>query len=180
MLIAIQIKEGGADIFCAKLSRTFFQFSDISMSSEATESPSGPLDTPVSDIHIAKIAQDFIRKWEELAPYLRLLPAREYEIKKVGAYDDQKREALRMWKRKNGRKATYRALIVIAEQVSDAELAENIEALVAPQPTLIREDRPSPAADLEKIQRDDGSAKVPEAHAPGHYKRVFVLTLHRS
>ena len=147
------------------------------MSSEATESPSAPLDSPVSDIHIAKIAQDFIRKWEELAPYLRLLPAREYEIKKVGAYDDQKREALRMWKRKNGRKATYRALIVVAEQVSDAELAENIEALVAPQPALIREDRPSPAADLEKIQRDYGSAKAPEAHAPGHYERVFLLTL---
>ena len=144
------------------------------MSSEATDSPSAPLDSPVSDRHIAKIAQDFIRKWEELTPYLQLLPVQEYEIKKVGAYDDQKREALRMWKQKNGRKATYRALIVVAKEVSDAELAENIEALVAPQ----REDRPSPAADLEKIQRDDESAKAPEAHAPSHYKHnegVFVL-----
>ena len=155
---------------------------DISMSSEATDSPSGPLDSPVSDRHIAKIAQYFIRKWEQLTPYLGLLPVQEYEIKKVGAYDDQKREALRMWKRENGRKATYRALIVVAKEVSDAELAENIEALVAPQPAL-REDRPSPAADLEKIQRDDGSAEPPEAHAPGHYKHyegVFVLALHRS
>ena len=47
------------------------------------------------------------------------------------------------------------------------ELAENIEARVTPQPTL-RED--SPAADLEKIQRYDGSTKACEAHAPGQYK----------
>ena len=152
------------------------------MSSEATDSPSGPLDCPVSDVHIAKIAKDFIRNWEELAPHLRLLPAREYEIKKDGRYGDQKREALRIWKRQNGRKATYRALIVVAKEVSDVEFAENIEALVAPQPPL-REDRPSPAADLEKIQRDDESAEPPEDHAPGHYKHiegVFVLALHRS
>ena len=45
------------------------------------------------------------------------------------------------------------------------ELAQNIEALVEPQPTL-RED--SPATDLEKIQRDDGSAKAPETHASGN------------
>ena len=142
---------------------------------EATDSPSGSLDSPVSDIHIAKIAKDFIRNWEELAPYLRLLPAREYEIKKDGRYGDQKREALRLWKEQNGRKATYRALIVVAKQVSNVELAENIEALVAPKPTL-REN--SPVADLEKTQRHDGSAKAPEAHAPGHYKHnegVFVL-----
>ena len=150
---------------------------NISMSSEATYSPSAPLDSPVSDIHISKIAKDLIRNWEELAPCLRLLPSREYEIKKDGRYGDQKREALRMWKEQNGRKATYRALIVVAEQVSDVELAENIEALVAPQPPL-RED--SPAADLEKIQRDDGSAKAPEPHAPAHYRHnegVFVLAL---
>ena len=141
------------------------------MSSETTDWPGGALDSTVSDIHIAKIAKDFIRNWEELAPYLRLLPAREYEIKKDGRYGDQKREALRMWKERNGRKATYRALIVVAEQVSNVELAENIEALVAPEPAL-REDRPSPAADLEKIQHDDGT--------PCHYKHnegVFVLAL---
>ena len=149
------------------------------MSSEATDSSSGPLDSPVSDIHIAKIAKDFIRNWEELAPYLRLLPAHEAVIKRDGRYDDQKREALGTWKRKNGRKATYRALIAVAEQVSDVELAENIEALVAAHPPL-REDRPSPAADLEKIQPYDGSAEPPEAHAPAHYKHnegVFVLAL---
>ena len=54
------------------------------------------------------------------------------------------------------------------------ELAENIEALVELQPTL-RED--SPAVDLERTQRDDGSAIAPEAHAPGNYRHnegVFV------
>ena len=142
------------------------------MSSEATDSPSGPLDSPVSNIHIAKIAKDFVRNWEKLAPYLRLLPAHEDAIKRDGRrYDDQKREALLIWKELNGRKATYKALIVIAKEVSNVELAENIEALVASHPTL-REVRPSPrpAANVEKIQRVDESSKVFEAHAPGHYK----------
>ena len=149
------------------------------MSSEATDSPSGPLDSPVSDIHIAKIAQDFIRNWEELAPYLRLLPAREYEIKKDGRYGNQKREALRMWKEQNGSKATYRALIVVAKQVSNVELAENVEALVARQPALT-DNSPSPVADLEKIHCFSGSAKAREAHVPGDYRHnegMFVLGL---
>ena len=47
------------------------------------------------------------------------------------------------------------------------ELAENVKALVESQPPL-RED--SPAAGLEKTQRDDGSAKAPEPHAPGQYR----------
>ena len=71
---------------------------EASSEMDATNSPSVSLDSPVSDIHIAKIAKDFIRNWEELAPYLRLLPAQEYEIKKDGRYGDQKREALRLWK----------------------------------------------------------------------------------
>ena len=55
---------------------SFFSCSEM----EATDSPSWSLDSPVSDIHIAKIAKDFIRNWEELAPYLWLLPAREYTV----------------------------------------------------------------------------------------------------
>ena len=47
------------------------------------------------------------------------------------------------------------------------DLAENIEALAEPQPTL-KED--SPATDLEKTQHYDGSAKAPEVHVPGNYK----------
>ena len=42
------------------------------------------------------------------------------------------------------------------------ELAENIEALVAPKPTL--------KEDHEKIQRYDGNTKAPETPAPCHYK----------
>ena len=55
------------------------------------------------------------------------------------------------------------------------ELAENIAALVEPQPAL-KED--SPATDLEKTQHYDGSAKAPEAHAPGnnrHNEGVVIL-----
>ena len=172
IIIMVSNKRGwGADIF--------FLQSDMSMSSEATDSPSAPLDSTISDRHIAKIAKDFIRNWEELAPCLGLLPAQENEIKKDGRYGDQKREALRIWKKQNGRNATYRALTVVAKEASNVELAENIEALVTSHPTL-REVRPSPAANVEKIQRDDESSKVFEAHAPGHYKHTegaFVLAL---
>ena len=177
MLIRVMLIRVGLISFVQSSPVPSFSLSDISMSSEATESSSGPLDSPVSDIHIAKIAKDFIRNWEELAPHLRLLPAREYEIKKDGRYGDQKREALRMWKEQNGSKATYRALIIVAEQVSNVELAENIEALVAPQPPR-KED--SPAAYIKRIQRDDGSTKAPEPHAPAHYRQkkgVFALAL---
>ena len=55
------------------------------------------------------------------------------------------------------------------------ESAQNIEVLIEPQPTLIED---SPATDLEKIQRDDESAKAPEANVSGKYKHdegVFVL-----
>ena len=55
------------------------------------------------------------------------------------------------------------------------ESAQNIEVLIEPQPTLSED---SSTADLEKIQRDDGSAKAPEANASGKYKHnegVFVL-----
>ena len=55
------------------------------------------------------------------------------------------------------------------------ESAQNIEVLIEPQPTLIED---SSATDLEKIQRDDGSAKAPEAHVSVKYKHkegVFVL-----
>ena len=160
--VVYEISASGGPL--AKISSSF-----IRMTSKATDLPSGPLDSPVSDIHIAKIAQDFIRNWEKLAPYLQLLPAHEDVIKKNGRYGHQKREALRMWKEQNGNKATYRALIVIAKQVSNVELAENIEALVAPHPPH-RENGPSRAVDLKMIQHYEGSARAPAAHAPGHCK----------
>ena len=52
------------------------------------------------------------------------------------------------------------------------ELAENIKALVESQPPL-RED--SPAVDLEKTQRDDGSAIAPESYSPGQYRHNEVV-----
>ena len=61
---------------------------------------------------------------------------------KDGQYGDQKREALHLCKEQNGCKATYRALIVVAKHVSNVELVENIEGLLAQQPALI-DDSPS-------------------------------------
>ena len=61
-------------------------------------------------------------------------------------------------------------------EASNVESAQNIEVLIEPQPTLSKD---SPVTDLERFQRDDGSAKAPELHAPGKYKHkegVFVLS----
>ena len=55
------------------------------------------------------------------------------------------------------------------------ESAQNIEVLIEPQPTLSED---SSATDLEKIQRDDGSAKTPVDNVSGnnkHNEGVFVL-----
>ena len=60
------------------------------------------------------------------------------------------------------------------------ESTQNIEVLIEPQPTLSED---SSATDLEKIQRDDGSAKAPEANVLGNYRHnegVFVLALQLS
>ena len=97
------------------------------MSDRGADIPSALLDSPVSDTHLAEIAREYLRSWEELAPTLELSPVQEDEIRNTyGRYGNQKHEALRLWRRIKGSAATYRALIAAAVAISNEQLADNI------------------------------------------------------
>ena len=85
------------------------------------------LDSQVSDYHIAEIANDLV-EWEHLGPFLDLTESERKEILEdfQGRYNLQKRQALRVWRWKNGDKATYRALISICCSQGLVQLAETI------------------------------------------------------
>ena len=85
------------------------------------------LDAQVSDIHIAQILYDLV-DWELLAPYLGITESEQKEIKEdfEGRYNLQKRQALRIWRWKNGDKATYRNLISICCSQGLISLAERV------------------------------------------------------
>ena len=89
------------------------------------------LDTSVHDLHIADIVCHFT-EWEQMSPYLGITETEEADIKeKYPARPQlQRREALRLWKRKNGSKATYRMLIAIfCEKVQRTDVAEKLRVL---------------------------------------------------
>ena len=85
------------------------------------------LDSRVSDIHIAEIATDLV-DWELLAPGISLTRSEQKEIREdfEGRYNLQKRQALRVWRWKNGDKATYRQLICVCCGQGKVDLAESI------------------------------------------------------
>ena len=93
--------------------------------------PKSYLDRVVTDIHVAQLAK-IMNEWQELAPFLDLTPTEEEEI--VERYKDrlklQKREALRKWKDRNGRKATYQKLIEIFCDEERVDLAETLKRLL--------------------------------------------------
>ena len=67
-------------------------------------------------------------QWEHLGPFLDLTESEQKEILEdfQGRYNLQKRQALRVWRWKNGDKATYRALISICCSQGLVQLAETI------------------------------------------------------
>ena len=90
-----------------------------------------PMDTPITDHVIAIIAGEYLVRWEELAPHLKLTVPQEESIRATfRVYGDQKCEVLRTWKRNNGNGATYRTFITAAENASNRQLADDIRALL--------------------------------------------------
>ena len=89
------------------------------------------LDSRVSDIHIAEIASNLV-DWESLAPHFGLTESERKEIREdfEGRYNLQKRKALRVWRWKNGDKATYRQLIGICCRNSTQKLVDLAESIV--------------------------------------------------
>ena len=85
----------------------------------------------MSDVDIVTIAGMFLTQWEKLSPFLGLIPAQEGMIRRTFRdYSDQKREALRQWKRNKGHAATYRALITAATAASNMDLVDNVKAML--------------------------------------------------
>ena len=89
------------------------------------------LDRAVSDIHIAQLVKA-MTEWQEFAPFLGLSPAEEEDITERyrGRLQLQKRLALRKWKAKNGREATYQKLIDIFCEQDRRDLAETVKNLI--------------------------------------------------
>ena len=104
----------------------------MSMAEEIMDNiPASLLDSAVEDIDIAKLARE-MTKWQELAPFLGLTPDEEEEIVERYRYrlQLQKREALRKWKGKHGREATYRSLITILCKQDRADLADTLKTFL--------------------------------------------------
>ena len=94
--------------------------------------PREKLDSPITDIHIQELSSE-LKSWEELVLYLGLTEAEEEEIRMdyQGRYGLQKREALRKWKQKLGKHATYGALIVALCCAQQNEMAEKVKQLLS-------------------------------------------------
>ena len=95
------------------------------------------LDSRVNELHIAEIANDLV-EWEKLAPYLKLTESEQREITEdfQGRYKLQKRQALHIWRWKEGDEATYRNLISICHSRGLVKLAESISAYPGSQQPL--------------------------------------------
>ena len=104
------------------------------------------LDQPCADSHLCKIA-DFIFRWEELAPHLSLNDVDIEDIKANRSPKLCKISMLQKWKRKKGRKATYRALAKKFVSQGRTDLAETLCE-------IIQRDRSSSSSD------DDGDEVV--------------------
>ena len=87
--------------------------------------------SPITDMHIAMIAKE-MRCWESLAPFLQIAKGEEEEIARdyKHKYELQKREALRLWKEKNGGKATYYQLVEILCERGHVALAEKVKEIL--------------------------------------------------
>lgn len=81
----------------------------------------------VTHRQLATLARDHLIDWKEIAPELEINPGQIFAIKQNPNYDEQKREALNMWKRNKGKKATFRAFITAAESVGNTNLAESVK-----------------------------------------------------
>ena len=92
--------------------------------------PNSLIDSPVHDLHTADLVSHFT-EWEMLAPYIDLTETDERDIR--GEYPNnpklQRRQCLRLWKQRNGSKATYRKLIKAFFDLRRIDVAEKLKDL---------------------------------------------------
>lgn len=109
------------------------------------------VDARVSEEDLATIAREYLTRWKEISPYLGITAQEEEEIcESFRSYGDQKREALKLWKRKKGKEATYGAFIAAAKKVGNADLADEVEKFaLTRRPGSLASDSGSPSCSQE-------------------------------
>ena len=92
--------------------------------------PCEKLDQPCRDDHLSEIALS-VTKWKSIAPYLGLTEAEEENIEKdCGENETQKIGMLRKWKKKFGKRATYRKLGQVFYKLGRVDLVEKVRELL--------------------------------------------------
>ena len=92
--------------------------------------PCEKLDQPCRDDHLSEIALS-VTKWKSIAPYLGLTEAEEENIEKnYGENETQKIGMLRKWKKKLGKRATYRKLGQVFYKLGRVDLVEKVRELL--------------------------------------------------
>ena len=88
------------------------------------------LDQPCRDDHLCEIALS-VTKWKSIAPFLCLTEAEEENIEKdFGENETQKIGMLRKWKKKFGKRATYRKLGQVFWKLGRGDLVEKVRELL--------------------------------------------------
>ena len=92
--------------------------------------PDEVLDSTWLDSDLARLSRNVV-SWEELAPFWGLTEAEEEEIKRDNhSYAAQKLAALRRWKAKCSKTATYRQLVRLFTRMGKLELVEKVREIV--------------------------------------------------
>ena len=131
------------------------------MSAIRPEIPPELLDAPVSDLDVVTIATRLTR-WEELSAFLGLTHQDESDIRHTYPYySDQKREALRKWRKIKGKAATFRAFIAAATSISDIELVDSVKDMLRASQQPPRNGAPADVrVDQVNPRRDRRTAEV--------------------
>ena len=88
-------------------------------------------DRKVTERETSIIADEYLRKWEDLYPHLELQSSTDVVIRRSQQdYRDQKRACLLEWKTQRGDGATYRVLIEAAEKARNRLLADNLRSML--------------------------------------------------
>ena len=88
------------------------------------------LRSEITDKEIADIAQNCLKSWEELSPYMGLDEVVNETIRRTpGGYLEQKKEFLQECRRRKGSGALFGALIRAARDANNIDLAERLEKL---------------------------------------------------
>ena len=92
--------------------------------------PSHPFSGEITDKEIADIAQNCLKSWEVLSPYMGLDEVANEAIKRTSSgYLQQKKEFLQECRRRKGSGAMFGALIKAAKDAKDIDLADKLEKM---------------------------------------------------